>query len=138
MLLSNLRNISAVHKQIVTYGASGLIGTTFHYATMFLIMRPGAEPAFATTVGALIGALVNFVGCKLFVFDSRIRYSVREIIRFMSISAVLILVNAIFVIILTTIFYVWISQLFSTLFCFIIGFFLNRSWTFSKTSKGGV
>jgi len=48
-------------RKLVTFGMMGILGTPAHYLTLILLVEAGGVgPVFATSVGSVVGALVNY------------------------------------------------------------------------------
>jgi len=120
--------------QLSKYSLTGLIGTVAHYFVMYLLMLVWISPVLATFVGAAVGALVNFTGCRQWVFRESKHTMDTEAIRFGIVSVLSLLANTMLVWSLSDVFGVWPAQLVATLLCFLIGFLINRQWTFSTAS----
>lgn len=123
-----------MYYQLSKYGLTGFIGTVAHYIVMYLLMLVWISPVLATFVGATVGALVNFTGCRQWVFRESKRTMDTEAIRFGIVSVLSLLANTMLVWSLSDVFGVWSAQLVATLLCFLIGFLINRQWTFSTAS----
>lgn len=120
--------------QLTRYGGTGLIGTAIHYAVMYLLLSAGSLPVFATFLGAVSGALVNFLGCRQWVFTGTAHAVRLEAVRFAITSCLILATNTTVVWSLTSTLGVWTSQLIATLCSFFLGYLINRHWTFSTTT----
>jgi len=120
--------------QLSRYGATGLIGTAVHYAVMYWLLQVGSSPVIATLLGAVVGALVNFLGCRQWVFKGTTYTVSLEAFRFALASGLSLVTNTTLVWMLTETLGVWTSQLMATLCSFIVGYLTNRHWTFSTAT----
>ena len=120
-----------MHHQLSRYGVTGLIGTAAHYAVMYLLLGIGLSPVLATFLGAVVGALVNFLGCRQWVFTGTSPATRVEVFRFALTSGLSLATNTILVWTLTATLGVWTSQLIATSISFFQGYLINRHWTFT-------
>lgn len=118
--------------QFVRFSFVGAIGTAGHYLTLLLLVNRGwMSPVAASAVGSIVGALINYVLNYKFTFRSRAAHGA-SISKFMLVALAGALLN------LGT---MWLGvdrlhlnyvlvQLFATGLVLIVGFALNRVWTF--------
>ena len=101
------------------------------------------DPAIATAVGALAGALNNYVLCSQVVFggNSDDRHlpdhtrPARSLIRFFCVATILALLNGVCLYFLHQgISSVLVAQLLSTSCLLPAGFILNKHWSFAQSS----
>ena len=118
--------------QMSKYGVVGLIGTAVHYTLMAILIRGlSAEVVLASTLGAIAGALVNYVLNYFYTFRSD-RHHHEAIVRFWIIASIGWGINAGILAINEYLLgmHVILAQLTATAVVFVITFFMNRRWTF--------
>ncbi|MEW6118588.1 MAG: GtrA family protein [Pseudomonadota bacterium] len=126
--------MSSLLIQFSRFGAVGAIGTAAHYA-LFLVLVEGAgtDPVAASTAGALLGALVNYVLNRRYTFRSARRH--REALpRFLAVAGAGLVLNAGLMLLLVDglgMHYLP-SQVIATLGVLFWNFTANRLWTFGK------
>lgn len=123
-----------MYQQLSKYGVTSVLGTAAHYVVMYLLLGLGTSPVFATFIGAFVGALVNFLGCRRWVFDGTTHAIQQEAGRFAMTSILSLVTNTTLVWSLTPLHGVWVSQLLATLCCFFLSYLINRYWTFSTAT----
>ena len=58
-------------RKFLAFGTVGIIGTTAHYLTLILLVEAlGADPVPATTLGFVVGALINYLLNHHYTFKS--------------------------------------------------------------------
>ncbi len=117
------------------YTLVGAIGTVVHYATMAKLIEMMSMPVLSTTIGALLGALVNFILCRQWVFKDSASPARNGLFRFSLVALICALANAYVVGILYRLIGIWPAQLVATTATLIVGYMLNRFWTFRLTTK---
>jgi dolichyl-phosphate beta-glucosyltransferase len=129
-----LRVLSAPFLRYV--GAGGL-GTLLHYGVLALLVQGfAASPAQATVVGALFGALANYVLNYHLTFASKAPHR-RTLPRFLTVAAVSAGLNGAGMWLLSKqlgVHYL-LAQLACTGFVLLIGYVLNRAWTFKPSAE---
>lgn len=121
-------------RRFTTFGFVGLIGTGAHYFTLVVLVEAGVmHPVGATTVGFLIGALVNYALNHRYTFRSTKAH--RDAApKFLLIAAVTGVLNALLV-------YAGVDlmdgqyllvQVLATVIVFLANFSLNTLWTFRE------
>ena len=85
--LSNTR-VFEVQRFIV----SGGVSTLSHWLTMALLIFAGVIPALATAIGAIVGAIVNYLAQKSYTFKSRSLHRI-ALPRYIAACAILWLAN---------------------------------------------
>jgi putative flippase GtrA len=114
------------------YIGAGGVGTAIHYATLTLMVEAfKVSPAYGTAVGAIIGAVVNYVLNYHFTFASKASHR-RTVPRFFAIAALATAMN------MGGMWYAahrlgmhyLLAQLLCTGIVLVVGFVLNRIWTF--------
>ena len=112
------------------YGMAGAIGTAAHYGVLWSIVSL-VDPVLATTLGAIVGCLTNFLLAHIFVFSSA-KPVTATLPKFLAVACVGIAINALVVSIASPIFPLLVSQLAATACVLTLGFLLNRYWTFDE------
>jgi putative flippase GtrA len=118
--------------QFVRYGGAGAIGTAAHFSVLAaLVQLAGASPVGASTVGAIVGVIINYALNHRFTFASRRAHHV-ALPRFLAIAAMGIVLNA--AVLSAALAFVrphyLVAQLAATGAVLVAGFFANRKWTF--------
>ena len=124
-------------RKFLLYAGAGASGTLVHYATLLLLTGLPSHPlsvawvVFATTVGAVLGAGANYALNRRLVFVSS-RPHFQTMPRFAAVACCGLLVNAAVVAALTaTRSPLLVAQLSATAAVLVLGFLLNRRWTFA-------
>ena len=126
--------MNAVIKQLVRFGVVGLVGTASHYVVLVALVKgASANAVFASTIGAVVGALVNYVLNHVAeTFDSD-RPHREALPRFMLVAAFGFAINAAVMVVLTNLrIYYLASQVVASAIVFLFNFVANRSWTFRR------
>jgi putative flippase GtrA len=121
-------------RRLTTFGLVGLIGTGAHYlALVLLVEMAGMYPVTATSVGFVIGALVNYVLNHRYTFRSS-KAHLDAGPKFFLIAIATGILNSLLV-------YAGVSlmganyllvQIGATLMVFLANFALNSLWTFQE------
>jgi putative flippase GtrA len=118
------------------YVGAGGIGTAVHYVTLTLIVELfGVNPALATAFGATAGAAVNYVLNYHFTFASKVSHA-RTLPRFAAVAALSALMNAAgmwYAVRRLHVHYL-LAQLACTLAVLLVGYALNKIWTFRSAA----
>ncbi len=115
----------------VRYALAGAVGTLFYYLTLALCVELGGiSPATAALIGAPVGALINYFLNYNFVFASTRPHS-KTFPRFMLVAAVFILLSRALFRQGAGMHYI-VLQVIATGVFLILGFALNRLWTFPR------
>ncbi|MEO1081255.1 MAG: GtrA family protein [Pseudomonadota bacterium] len=110
------------------YGLAGSLGTGAHYAVMWVLLTV-VSPLAATTSGAAVGCLINYLLVRAYVFPSG--RSVRgAFLRFLAVASGGVLLNGIVVCLAHSALPILPSQLLATAVVLVLGFLINKSWTF--------
>lgn len=115
------------------YGVLGAVGTLFHYVTMAMLIEwAGVDVVYATSVGFVVGALVNHELNRRYLFSEASRAHSVTLLRFMLIAALGFFLNAGIVLLSTRVagFHYAPAQILATLMVFFVTFLVNRYWTF--------
>ena len=120
-------------KQFFIYAGIGAIGTAGHYATLILLVQVShTNPVFASTIGFIVGALINYVLNYHITFNSNKRHR-EALTKFFSIASLGAVINATIMtagIDLFDIHYL-IIQVAATCIVLVLNFTANKYWTFA-------
>ncbi|MFT3927510.1 MAG: GtrA family protein [Myxococcales bacterium] len=122
----------------VRYVGAGGIGTLLHYLTLLLVVETtGVKPAIASMFGALVGALTNYILNYHLTFASKMPHR-RTLPRFLVVAVLSTLVTGAGMAFLTERFgmHYLAAQIVCTLLVLIMGYVLNKMWTFAAPSLG--
>lgn len=117
---------------ILSYGVAGLAGTLAHYAMLIVLVQLyHAEPVAGSTVGAMVGAAINYWLNHRFTFRSTAPHR-KALARFLVVAVAGMIVNAavLFVAIHPLGAHYLLGQLAATGVAFLFTYELNRRWTF--------
>ena len=118
--------------RFLRYSLVGAIGTVAHYALLVVLVQAGGvSPVPASTLGAIVGAIVNYVLNHRYTFASRRRHR-ESLPRFMAIAAAGTAVNAALLAVLVNSLgvYYLAAQVVATLAVLALTYLANRAWTF--------
>jgi dolichyl-phosphate beta-glucosyltransferase len=119
------------------YASAGGVGTMLHYATLAVAVTLfHARPERATVMGALVGAAVNYLVNYHFTFASKSRHRA-TLPRFLAVAVLSAQVNGLGMWLLTRKFgiYYLAAQVCCTVVVLLVGFALNKLWTFRSASS---
>ena len=126
-----------VTSPVVRYAGAGAVGTLVHFATVAVTVELAHQPAtLATVYGSFLGAVVNYVLNYYLTFASRASHA-RTLPRFFAVAAfgaglnfagMWLLVDRMHV-------YYLVAQLICTLTVLIVGYTLNKAWTFAAVRR---
>jgi putative flippase GtrA len=121
-----------VYAQLIKYGTAGAVGTAVQYAILIgLVEAFHGDPVLASTLGAVAGAIVNYLLNYHYTFRSERPHAV-SLAKYMVVSALGIALNAVVLAGATT----WLgmhyvgAQVLATVIVFFMAFAVNRVWTF--------
>lgn len=117
-------------ESLIRYGLAGATGTSAHFAVLFATISI-ATPIIASTLGAIVGCIVNYYLARQFVFASTVPGN-RALPRFVGVAAFGVAVNAAIIQTFVNFLPVGISQIIASATVFIVGFILNKLWTFNE------
>ncbi len=127
--------IEATFHRLIAFGLVGIIGTGAHYLTLLGLVEGAAlEPVIATTVGFIVGALVNYLLNHRFTFRSS-KAHLDAGPKFFLIAVATGMINALLVyggVNLLSVNYLLV-QIGATVVVFLVNFVLNSLWTFRET-----
>jgi putative flippase GtrA len=116
----------------VRYVGAGAVGTAVHYVVLItLVQLAGASAVLASTMGAIVGALVNYFLNHRFTFFSR-RAHRRALPRFFAVAGAGVLLNAAVMAAMLAVspLHYLIAQVVATGVVLFAGFLANSKWTF--------
>ena len=120
-----------VGSQALRYAGAGMAGTVVQYAMVLALVPLGWRASVASTLGALVGAAVNYLSNRRWVFRSA-RTHAHALPRFAAVAAVGVVVNGAIMWSLVDragVDYL-LAQVVATGCVFVAGFGINRRWTF--------
>jgi putative flippase GtrA len=119
--------------QFLMFAGLGVIGTLGHYTVLVVLVQFWAvDPVFASSLGFIVGAVINYILNYHFTFQSRKRHS-EALTKFLIVAIIGTGINGFIMYIgveNTRINYM-IIQLFATLVVLLWNFIVNRLWTFA-------
>lgn len=122
--------------RFLVFAALGALGTLAHYGVLIGLVETGvAAPALATALGAIVGALVNYVLSRRLAFRST-RAHREALPRFLLVAGIGILLNPL----LLGAFITWtgwaylICQILVTLVLLAVNYAIHSRWTFRASA----
>lgn len=115
------------------FAGVGVIGTVAHYMLLVMLVEMlDANAVLASTAGATLGALVNYLLNRRYTFRSKKRHG-EALTKFLIIAASGLALNASFMLLLVEILslHYLLAQVLSTALVLVWNFVGNRFWTFS-------
>lgn len=123
-------------KQFLTFAGVGAIGTTGHYVTLIVLVELfEILPVYATTVGFIVGALINYFLNYKYTFRSDKPHT-EALIKFLVVAIIGAGINSLIMYVgtsFTGLNYI-IIQFVATGLVLLWNFLLNKFWTFSGPS----
>ncbi|MEN8213786.1 MAG: GtrA family protein [Pseudomonadota bacterium] len=125
---------SARLSEVMRFITAGGMATLSHWLTMALLIAAGALPALATAVGAVVGAVANYLLQKAYTFRSGHSHHI-VLPRYVAACALLWLANLLLFILLHRLFDLSIppAQLLTTAFVALLSYWLFRSVVFNES-----
>ena len=123
-----------VIKQFIHFAAVGLVGTSAQYLTLIgLVSAFSMNAVFASSLGYILGALVNYQLNFRFTFNSNKKHS-DTLPKFLSVAAVGFLLNGLLIaaFIGQLSFHYLVSQVLSTGIVLLWNYGANKIWTFRE------
>ena len=121
-------------KQFITFAGVGAIGTAGHYLTLLILVQIFLlNPVLATTIGFIVGALINYQLNYNVTFKSN-KPHYETMIKFFTIALISGVLNSYLMFIglkLTSLNY-FIIQIFATTLVLVLNFVFNKIWTFAE------
>jgi len=122
-------SLLANSKTFLLYGGAGTVGTAFHFGVLFAALSL-MGPVLASTLGAIVGCIVNYILARQFVFASTESYR-QSFPRFVTVAVVGIAVNAAVIKAFVGVLPIVINQAIASGTVLLLGYSLNRCWTFN-------
>lgn len=119
--------------QIFRYALIGIVGTAAHYLVLIAGVELMGSVLIFTSVGFIVGALVNHHLNRRYTFSSDKTY-VRTLLESLNVATFMFFVNLFCMYLLTEFSQLdyRLSQIFTTMITFFAGFFLNKYFVFKK------
>ncbi len=117
-------------KLLVVYAGAGSLGTAAHFAVLYAALAVMGAVA-ASTLGAILGCLVNFSLSRHIVFHDRQPLR-RTLPRFAAVATFAVALNAAMLKALIAGLPLFPSQVLSTMVVFLFTFVFNKGWTFGE------
>jgi len=121
--------------QFVSFAAVGALGTLLHYLVLFvLVSLVGLNAVVASSVGAIAGAVVNYLLNHSVTFKSSERHR-RAAVKFALVASVGFAMNAALMFVTVELMRInyLVSQVFATCGVLVWNFAANRAWTFRSS-----
>lgn len=127
--------VPPIFREAVAYTIMGAAGTALHYLVFLLLIGPIQSPVartvLASTVGAVLGAVTNYLLTRRWAFWTH-RPHRQAAPRFALAAVLALIVNSLTVGQLSVIGLMPLhAQLVASLAALATGFFINRKWTFT-------
>ncbi|MFQ5756903.1 MAG: GtrA family protein [Acidiferrobacterales bacterium] len=126
---------SKTAKQFITFAGVGAIGTAVHYMTLIsLVETINVKPVYATTVGFIVGALINYILNYIYTFQSN-KAHVEAVTKFLTVAAIGAVVNSSIMFLGQSVlqFNYILVQIIATGIVLLQNFSLNKWWTFARS-----
>ena len=123
-------------RQFLRFAGVGVIGTIGHYATLiFVVEILDYDPVFGSTIGFLIGALINYFLNRHYTFTTNTRHSI-ALPKFIAVATVGMVINAVVMAALSTYLslHYLLAQVIATGLVLVWNFIANKYWTFADYS----
>lgn len=124
-------------QQFFIFSSIGAIGTVAHYTTLILLVQIiHTGPVFATTIGFVIGALINYILNYRITFNSNKRHR-ETLTKFFSVAGLAAVINGLIMsvgIIMFDVHYLTI-QVIATCIVLVHNFIANKYWTFADNQS---
>ena len=124
-------------RQFFTFAGIGAIGTTGHYATLVLLVHViSTDPVFASTIGFIVGALINYVLNYRITFNSDKQHR-ETLTKFFSVAVLGAVINGAIMSAGINMFDVHylIIQVIATCIVLTLNFTANKYWTFADNQS---
>ena len=120
--------------EAIRFVASGGVATLSHWLAMALLMAAGTSPVMATSSGAVVGALVNYLMQKAYTFRSSNSHHI-ELPRYVAACALLWLANQLLFMLLMRLLDLSIPsiQLLTTAVVALLSYWLYRRMVFNAS-----
>lgn len=133
MLSTRMRKYNSTIGQFLLFAGLGVIGTLGQYTVLVVLVQFWAvDPVFASSLGFVVGAAINYILNHRFTFQSKKRHS-EALTKFLIVAIIGAGINGFIMYIgveNTRINYM-IIQLFATVLVLFWNFIVNKAWTFA-------
>ncbi len=120
-------------QQFFIYAGIGAVGTAGHYATLVLLVQLiHTDPVFATTIGFIIGALINYILNYRITFNSNKQHR-EALTKFLIVASLGAVINGAIMstgINMLNLHYL-VIQVIATCIVLVLNFIANKYWTFA-------
>lgn len=120
-------------QQFFIYAGIGAIGTVGHYATLVLLVQViHTDPVFASTIGFIVGALINYLLNYRVTFNSNKRHR-EALTKFLIVAGLGAVINGAIMTAGINMFdiHYLVIQVVATCFVLALNFTANKYWTFA-------
>jgi putative flippase GtrA len=120
-------------QQFFLFAGMGAIGTVGHYAVLiFLVHLIQADPVFATSIGFVVGAVINYVLNYRITFNSDKRHR-EALTKFLIVACLGGIINAAIMTAGMMLFdmYYLVIQVIATCIVLLLNFIANKYWAFA-------
>ncbi len=121
-------------QQFFTFAGIGAIGTVGHYATLVLLVQViSTDPVFASTIGFIVGALINYILNYRITFNSDKQHR-ETLTKFLIVACLGAVINAAIMTAGLAMFdlHYLIIQVIATCLVLALNFTANKYWTFAN------
>jgi len=122
-------------QQFFIFTGVGAIGTVGHYSTLILLVQViHTDPVFATTIGFVVGALINYLLNYHITFNSHKRHR-EALTKFFSVASLGAVINGAIMLAGINMFnmHYLIIQVIATGVVLALNFIANKYWTFADS-----
>lgn len=131
-ILRNYFGIEGVSFQALAYATAGMVGTAAHFAVLIVLLQGLlSDVVIASTLGAIIGALVNYALAHRKVFKSQLQHRV-ALPKFAVVASIGVGINAAVLAAIAKPLGPLAGQLLASGAVLSSGFILNRIWSFRE------
>lgn len=126
-----------VLRQFLAFTGVGAVGTAGHYLTLILLVEAlGQDPVLSTSLGFVVGALINYILNYKYTFSSSHPHG-RTLFRFLVVALIGALVNSGIMYLGTSLLSInyLLTQIFATGLVLMQNFVLNKFWTFAEQER---
>ena len=120
-------------QQFFIFASIGAIGTAGHYITLILLVQIiSIDPVFSSTIGFIVGALINYLLNYRITFNSNKRHR-ETLTKFLIVACLGAIINAAIMAAGLTMFdlHYLLIQLIATCLVLALNFTANKYWTFA-------
>lgn len=114
--------------KFLRFATVGAIGTSVHYVILWGLVTAGVAVLLASTIGAIGGALINYILNYRYTFNSKVAHR-SALVKFFAVALIGLLLNLLIMASLTQLHY-YIAQIIATFFVLVWNYIANLLWTF--------